>query len=322
MNTLSTQTLDEQLYCIDTGLYRPSHTACYLIEDAGELAVIDSGTSNNIPALLETIRQLGFTAEAVRYVMPTHVHLDHAGGAGALLAACPNASLVTHHKGARHMIDPTKLQAGATAVYGEAAFLRDYGTLTPAPESRVIAAHDDDRFKLGTREILFADTPGHANHHGCFLDARTRTWFTGDTFGLSYREFDHQGRPLVIATTTPVAFDPQAWMNSLDRLMSVEPQAMCVTHFGRLARPEELVDSLKASIQAHVDIALVEESREEDGREQRLIAAVSDLLTQQALSHNPDMDESQARQLLSLDAGLNAQGLAVWLQRRAKQSEK
>lgn len=318
MPSLSHQPLGNGIFQIDTALYRPGHTACYLIEDGGELAVLDTGTSNNIPPLLELLRGLGFGPEAVRYVMPTHVHLDHAGGAGALLATCPNASLVIHHKGASHMIDPAKLQAGAMTVYGEDAFRRDYGELTPAPAERVVAAHDGDRFMLGSREILFADTPGHANHHGCFFDVRTATWFTGDTFGLCYREFDAQGRPLVIATTTPVAFDPQAWMASLDKLMAAQPTAVCLTHFGRLPATQALVAQLREDIQAHAALALAEEMQDEAGWDERLQQAVAAHLIDRARRHKPDMDGEQARKLLAHDIALNAQGLAVWLKRRAK----
>ncbi len=311
--------IDAEIYCIDTGLYRPRHTASYLIRSGGELAFVDTGAANNVPRLLEVVREIGLTSEAVRYVMPTHVHLDHAGGAGALVAACPNATLITHEKGAPHMIDPSRLQQGATAVYGEDEFHRLYGDLEPVPESRVVAAAEGDRFPLGTREIRFIDTPGHANHHGCFFETETRTIFTGDTFGLSYREFDSTAGPWVIATTTPVAFDPDAWLDSLQRMMTLQPLAACPTHFGRLANPGDLVDDLRASIEAHRRIALREEADgDEAGRAERLNAAVDDLLVTAARQRQPALSAERSRELLQLDIDLNAQGLHVWLKRRAK----
>jgi glyoxylase-like metal-dependent hydrolase (beta-lactamase superfamily II) len=312
--------IDDGLYCIDTGLYRPNHTACYLLRHGDELAFFDTGAANNVPQLVEATRQVGLGPEAVRYVMPTHVHLDHAGGAGALMRECPNATLVTHHKGTQHMIDPTKLQQGATAVYGEAEFMRVFGELEPVPVERVIAARDGHTFDLGGHDILFIDTPGHANHHGCFLDTVTRTLFTGDTFGLSYREFDTDAGPWVIATTTPVAFDPDAWQESLTRMMALAPVAACPAHFGRLAGPASLAPMLRANIQAHMAIALEEEPRHEHGRAERLEAAVDALLVGEALRRAPAVGEARARELLALDIGLNAQGLHVWLKRRAKRA--
>jgi glyoxylase-like metal-dependent hydrolase (beta-lactamase superfamily II) len=318
MSSLVRHIVGPGICCIDTGLYRPRHTACYLVEDSDELAFIDCGSSNNVAGLLDVLQALGFRPEQVRYVMPTHVHLDHAGGAGALMAACPNATLVTHERGAPHMIDPSKLQAGATAVYGEHAFEQTFGNLVPVPTERVVAARDEQCFALGARRLRFADTPGHANHHGCLFDEDSRIWFTGDTFGLSYREFDADDRPMVLATTTPVAFDPDAWLASLDKLMAAEPAAMCLTHFGRVDQPATLVTQLRDSIQAHAGLALAEEPNGETGRARRLQQAVEALLLDQVQRHQPGMDVDQARQLLALDIELNAQGLHVWLKRRAK----
>ena len=310
--------IDAGLYCIDTGLYRPNHTACYLLRHGDELAFFDMGAANNVPQLVETTRRIGLGPEAVRYVMPTHVHLDHAGGAGTLMSLCPNATLVTHHKGVPHLIDPQKLQQGAIGVYGEAEFLRIYGELSPIPAERVVAAHGGQVFELGGEDILFIDTPGHANHHGCYLDTRSRTLFTGDTFGLSYREFDTAAGPWVLATTTPVAFDPDAWQDSLTRMLGAGPAAVCPAHFGRLADPATLAPMLRESIQAHVAIALEEESRDEHGRAQRLKTAVDALLVGEALRRAPELGADRSRELLALDIDLNAQGLHVWLKRRAK----
>lgn len=318
MPALACEAIDDGTWCVDTGLYRLGHTACYLIADDGELAIVDCGSSNNIPDLIETLIELGYTAEQVRYVMPTHVHLDHAGGAGALMAACPNATLVTHARGAPHLIDPTRLQEGATAVYGEEGFEQAFGSLIPVRGERVVAAADGARYALGRRHICFADTPGHANHHGCFFDERTALWFTGDTFGLSYREFDTDAGPLLLATTTPVAFNPDAWQRSLDKLMAAEPAGMCLTHFGRIVNPVAACRDLRRNITAHATIALADEDRSDEGRAKRLRQAVADLLLDAAVGHQPAMPREQAARLLALDIDLNAQGLHIWLTRRAK----
>ena len=308
----------DQVFRIETGLYRHGLAACYLVRARDRLAFVETGTAYTTPHLLEFIAELGLTPGHVDYVIPTHVHLDHAGGAGDLMAACPNARLVVHPKGAPHMIDPTRLIAGASAVYGEASFTRDYKHLIPVPAERVIAASDGQAFDLGGRTLVFLDTPGHANHHGCIWDPQTRGCFTGDTFGISYREFDQAHAPWLYAPTTPVAYDPDAWYQTLDKLMALKPQAMYLTHYGRVDHPDQLVDGLRESIRALTAIALAEEGRDAAGRLDRLREAVSQQLLASAIDHGVDMEHGRIRELLAVDTDLNAQGLEVWLQRRAR----
>ncbi len=314
------ESIGHDSHLIDTGLYRPRHSACYLVADRGELAIIDTGTQHSLPQVLAAIESVGATPSQVRYVIPTHVHLDHAGGAGQLMDVCSQATLVVHPKGQPHMIDPSRLQAGATAVYGEEAFERDFGSLRPIPAERTLAAGDGADFPLGGRTLAFLHTPGHANHHGCIFDRASGYLYTGDTFGLGYTELHGAAGPLLVATTTPVAFDPEAWFDSLERMMALKPAACCLTHFGRVDRPETLVDRLRESIRAHVDIALAEEQRSEPGREERLVAAVERLLVEAGTRHS-GLPADQVREVFSADITLNAQGLAVWLARRAKTRE-
>ena len=319
VSRLDYQTTGTDCWRLDTGLNREGHTACYLLHDAGELALIDTGTSNNIPALLQTLRDLGFCASQVRWILPTHVHLDHAGGAGALLAACDNATLATHHRGLPHLIDPEKLEQGARAVYGEAVFSRAFGTLVPAPADRCRALEEGDRVPLGRHELLFIETPGHANHHGCFFHEPKGNLYTGDAFGLRYPALDHEGRPWLMATTTPVAFDPDLWMQSLDRMMALAPRRACLTHFGPLEAPLEWQEQLRQSIRDHRDIALEEERKgTAEGREERLALVLMEKMLSRLAEHNPAVDEALARGLLRDDIRLNSQGLAVWLARRQK----
>lgn len=305
---------------IDIDLYRPQLAGCYVIQDGDAMALIDCGTKHSVERVMQTIDAMGGSAEQVRWIIPTHAHLDHAGGAGQLMAACPNAQLIAHPKGYQHMVDPSKLQAGATEVYGEAAFARDFGELLPIAEERCISAEDGQVFPLGERELTYIHTPGHANHHGCIFDSHSRYLFTGDTFGLGYREFAEQS-PYIVATTTPVAFDPDGWFDSLKKMMALQPQAVCLTHYGRHDNPQSMLDMLQASIEAHRQIALDEESQPLEGRHQRLLEAVDALLTEGAQKHC-GMAADQARELLAGDIELNAQGLGVWLMRRAKKRER
>jgi len=308
------------IYCVETGLYRHGLAACYLVRSKDRLAFVDTGTSNSVPLLLEVISQLGLTPEHVDYVIPTHVHLDHAGGAGDLMARCPEARLVIHPKGAPHMIDPSRLTAGATAVYGEEGFAQAFGRLVPVPEERVTIADDGMVIDLAGRLLTFVDTPGHANHHGCIFDERSGGFFTGDTFGISYREFDTADGPLLFAPTTPVAFDPEAWQESLDKILAFNPKAVYLTHYGRVDHPQGLEEALRGSIRDLAELALREEAGGAEGRLDRLKARVADHLTTRVLNHGCRLDEGHIRELLAVDSELNAQGLEVWLLRRAKKA--
>jgi glyoxylase-like metal-dependent hydrolase (beta-lactamase superfamily II) len=308
------------IWCIDTGLYRPGLAACYLVRGGdGHLAFIDTGTTHTVPLLMATLAALGHTPDQVDYVIPTHVHLDHAGGAGALMQRCPRATLAIHPKGASHMIDPTRLTAGATQVYGEAEFTAAFGDLVAVPEGRVLPLEDGAEIDLGGRVLRFLDTPGHANHHGCLYDVASRGCFTGDTFGIAYRELYSAKGPYLFAPTTPVAFDPEAWELSLDRLMALNPQAMYLTHYGRLDRPADLVETLRHSIRNHAAMALAAANpftyQGHESRLERLRAAVARHLVGGAQAHGCTLDEAAVREVLAVDLDLNAQGLEIWLTR-------
>jgi glyoxylase-like metal-dependent hydrolase (beta-lactamase superfamily II) len=311
----------ENIFVIETGLYRHGLASCYLAREADRLAFVDTGTAHTVPALLQFIADLGLTPDHVDWVIPTHVHLDHAGGSGDLMAACPRARLVVHPKGAPHLIDPSRLAASAIAVYGAEGFARDYKHLLPVPADRMILAEDGMEIDLAGRKLRFLDTPGHANHHGCIYDERTRGFFTGDTFGIAYREFYTEHGPLLFAPTTPVAFDPDAWLASIDRLMSFDPQRMYLTHYGRLDHPAARADDLRQSVRDLTALALAEEGGEAEGRLDRLRKGVGEHLAGRVRDHGCDLDEARARELLALDTDLNAQGLEVWLVRRAKVSQ-
>ncbi len=310
--------LGEGVYCIDTDYQRPGLAACYLIREGDRLGFVDTGTAQALPRLLDAVASLGLTTEQVDYVIPTHVHLDHAGGAGDLMAVCPNARLVAHPNAAPHLIDPSRLTAGATAVYGEEAFARDFGRITPVPEARVMVAEDGTEIDLNGRTLTFIDTPGHANHHGCVLDSRSQGIFTGDTFGIAYKDLDTAQGPLLFAPTTPVAFDPGAWQRSLDRILALAPRVAYLTHFCRLDDPATHLGTLRESIRYLADLALAEESASDDQRLGRLRAAVDAYLLGRARQNACELPDERVRELLAVDIELNAQGLEVWLRRRAR----
>ena len=311
------QDLGNGIYCIDTDLYRPHMAACYLVREGDAVAFVDTGTYHTIPLLIAVLADLGLGVEHVRYVIPTHVHLDHAGGAGELMARCPQAQLIVHPKGAPHMIDPSRLQAGATAVYGEEGFAKDYGKLIPIPEARVTLAQDGHAVDLNGRILTFYDTPGHANHHGCIWDERSAYCFTGDTFGISYREFDTAKGVWMFAPTTPVAFSPDEWLVSLDKLQALQPAAMLLTHYGRVTDVPLLMEALRKSISKLSEMALALRGTPQD-RVAQLREQIMQYWLEEIAAHGCNLSERDSRELLAVDSELNAQGLDVWLQRLDK----
>ncbi|MGH8446522.1 MAG: MBL fold metallo-hydrolase [Solimonas sp.] len=308
--------VDHGILCIDTQQERAQMACCYLIERGDDLAFVEAGTSPGVPALLALLAARGLARERVRYVIPTHVHLDHAGGAGLLMRELPNAKLVVHARGARHLIDPSKLIAGASAVYGTEAVRRMYGEIVPVPEARVIVADDGLRLPLGDGELEFVDTPGHARHHFCVWDTASRGFFTGDTFGLSYREFDTAAGPFIMPTTTPVQFEPEAWRRTLERLMSYAPEAMYLTHYGGVGDVPRLAQELRQGI-ARYELIATELADAQDRHAQLVRALTADVLA--ALhGHGCELPDAAIRRLLANDLELNAQGLGVWLDHQAR----
>jgi len=301
------------IHTIDTDFVRPQFDAAYLIVEKGRGAFIDCGTNFAVPRMLAALSAAGISATDVDWLILTHVHLDHAGGAGELIARLPNAKLVVHPRGARHMIDPSVLWAGASAVYGEAVMEQTYGRLRPIPAERVIEAPDGHVVKLAGRTLQCIDTPGHARHHLTVYDVRANVCFTGDVFGLSYREFDTANGPFILPTTSPVQFDPEALHTSIDRLLALHPSAMYLTHYGRVEHVERLAVDLHQQIDAMVMLARAADDR--DDRHAALVEALTELYAGRAEAHGWMQGREALVQLLHMDIELNAQGLAVWLDR-------
>jgi glyoxylase-like metal-dependent hydrolase (beta-lactamase superfamily II) len=304
------------VYCIDTGFHRPGFDAAWLVVHEGRAAFIDTGTNLALPRHLATLDALGLARDAVDHVIPTHVHLDHAGGAGALMRELPAATLIVHPRGERHLVDPSALYEGALAIYGQAEMDRSYGTLVPVDASRVRTTHDGmDLLLGGGRRLHFIDTPGHARHHHCVWDEATRGWFTGDTFGLSYREFDVDGRSWILPTSTPVQFEPEVLRASIERLLSFDPSWIYLTHFGRVGNVRQLARQLLEQLDAMVAIGRAHAAAPQ--RHERFKRELARLYGTSLARHGVD-DIPAALELLALDIELNAQGMACWLDRESR----
>jgi glyoxylase-like metal-dependent hydrolase (beta-lactamase superfamily II) len=301
------------IHVVDTGYVRPRLAASHIVIDNGRAAIVDTGAAPAAPFILEALAELGIAREQVDYLFLTHVHLDHAGGAGQLMAALPHARAVLHPRGAPHMIDPAKLIAGSIAVYGETVFRELYGEILPVPADRVVTVMDGERLALGRRTFEFIDTPGHARHHYCAIDLDHRIIFSGDTFGISYREFDTAAGPFAFPTTTPVQFDPEALHESIDRLLTYRPQRIALTHFGPVGDVERLAGDLHACIDEFVVIARRHAAAPD--RATRIAADMFDRFSERLDRHGFAGDAARRHELLDSDVDLNTQGLDVWLRK-------
>ncbi len=241
---------------VDTEYIRPGLAAAHIIQHDGAAAFVDVGTNYSVPHLLAALQELGVEPAAVEYVFVTHVHLDHAGGAGLLLQSLPNARLVVHPRGAPHLVDPARLIAASKVVYGEERYRELYGELIPVDARRVLESADGLQVTLRGRPFQLLHTPGHALHHYCVVDLEHRNIFTGDTFGLSYRELDTAQGAFGVPTTTPTQFDPEQLIASIDRLMATGPKAAYLMHYSRVTGLPAMAASLKAQIPQLAAIAL------------------------------------------------------------------
>jgi len=305
--------LDHGIHVIDTGFHRPRFDAAFLIVEKGRAAFVDTGTNHAVPRLLAALDAAGLAPEAVEMVIATHVHLDHAGGVGLLMQELPRARLIAHPRGARHLVDPARLVRSATAVYGPEEIERSYGTLVHVGADRVLKTADGMTLELAGRPLVFLDTPGHAIRHHCLWDERSRSFFTGDTFGLSYREFDTPRGAWIMPTTTPVQFQPEALRRSIGRMLAYSPQRLLLTHYGAVREVPRLAGLFLAQLDEMV--ALARALARAHDRHAALKRGLEAIHLKSLRAHGVTLGDERIRELLALDLELNAQGIGIWLDR-------
>ena len=297
---------------IDSGYYRPMLDAIHLLVEGDRAAIIDTGTNYSVPLVLAAMRDKGLAPEQVDFVILTHIHLDHAGGAGLFMRTFPNATLTVHPRGARHMADPGKLLAGTVDVYGAEATRRMYGDIVPVPTERILETPHASTIHLAGRELQFLDTPGHARHHVAIRDTRSGHIFAGDVFGLSYREMDQGGRQFIVPTSSPVQFDPAPYHRSVDLILKLKPEAVYVTHYSQIRDIQAKGAVLHRLIDAHAELGL----REKDAgpeRSARLREGVKRIFLEEARRWGSSLSDERILDIYSNDLELNAQGLGFWL---------
>jgi glyoxylase-like metal-dependent hydrolase (beta-lactamase superfamily II) len=304
---------DHGISAIDSGYAdRFMLVSIHLMVEGGRAALIDTGTNHSVPVVLEALRQKGIRPEQVDYVILTHIHLDHAGGAGLFMRNFPNATLAVHPRGARHMIDPGKLIEGTVAVYGKEATHKIYGDILPVPKERLVEMPHESSIRLAGRELVFLDTPGHARHHAAILDTKSGHIFAGDVFGLSYRQMDQDGRQFIFPTSSPVQFDPEPYHRSIDLIMSKRPEAVYLTHYSQVRDIQPKGEILHRLVDAHADLALREKGAGAS-RHERLREGVKGIVLEEARRWGSRLSDDRVFEIYGHDVELNAQGLGSWL---------
>lgn len=309
------------IHAVDCRYMRPGLAASHVVIRDGRAAFVDTGANSSVRLLLAALDELDISPANVDYVFLTHVHLDHAGGAGLLMRSLPNAMAVVHPRGAEHLIDPSRLEAGTRAVYGDAVYEKLYGRLVPLPEERIHTVNDGDILALADSRFEFLHTPGHALHHVAIHDETGNAVFAGDSFGISYRVFDSpRGRAFIFPTTTPTQFDPEQMHGSIDRIVSLEPRAVYLMHFGEVTEIERLAQDLRDDIERFVEFA--QESAHDADQEATIRRKMHDYLTGRLAAHGTRPDPAVRETWLTSDVRLNAAGLVAWRERIERKRDK
>lgn len=311
----------DSIYTIDCKYAGILDVACaYLVVEGDRASFIETNTTLAVPLLLAKLEALGIPKENVDYVIITHVHLDHAGGASALLQACPNATLLAHPKAAKHMITPERLIASSMQVYGEENFKKLYGEINPIPSQRVRVMLDGETLVWGERSLKFLYTRGHANHHFCIHDSKSNSIFTGDSFGIAYPAMEKGGR-FIFPTTTPTDFHSEEAIRSLGLILGTGATTAYLTHFGSIQNLEIQSQYLRKGIlqcQEAIDQAKkifpLENGSNRDKVYLFFVETVKDMISTLAEDQKVTLSENDWR-LLGLDVDLNAQGLVFAMSR-------
>lgn len=308
------------VFTVDANYVREQLAAIHLVRSNGRVAIIDTGTQYSIPLVESALHNLGMTFDHVDYILLTHIHLDHAGGAGVLMQQCENAKLVVHERGARHIADPSKLIAGTVAVYGQDAFDKMYGTIEPVDAERIVIPEDGEVVEFQHRSLTFLDSPGHAKHHHCIVDSQTGSIFTGDTLGISYPGLRDGELFFLMPTTTPVQFEPDALHASIDKIMSWQPEYLYLTHYSAVRPTARHIEDLHAHIDEFVRLTKHCAEQYADDSESlfadNLAAALTDYMVTICRKEMPRISTETAQQLVQLDSRLSAQGLVFWWNHR------
>jgi len=287
----------EDVYYVDTGMYDVSGYGSVYVVDAEQPAVVDTGTGGDYDAVAGALEELGVE---LQYVVPTHVHLDHAGGAGRLLEDHPDAEVRVHERGVRHLVDPERLVAGTKSAVGDQ--WQYYAEPVPVPEDRVEGLADGDEIDLGDHSLVTVEAPGHAPHQHVFHDPESGVAFTGDAAGIYVPAADD-----IRETSPPPQFDLDQARRDVSLLVDLEPDTLAFGHFGPRAFDEELLSDYKRTLVEWAEAVKRKRAELEE-----------DAVIEHFVSHADEMTgaETWGERKAKAEARLNTRGVLAYLDRQ------
>lgn len=318
----SVQKIAPNFFCIDThDLNRKERTSAYLLIDE-KIALIETSASPSEPYIIEGLNELQITLDDIDYVIVTHIHLDHAGGAGLFLQSCPKAKLVVHPRGAGHMVDPTRLIASAKAVYGE-EFQRLFDPIVPVAPERIMEARHGDILSLGNHQLTFYHTEGHAKHHVSMHYSATNGMFVGDTTGVCYPELADEAIDLIIPSTSPNQYDPDTMEQSIQLYEKLNVQELYFGHYGAYQNPTEAY----RQVRYWTPLFLVEGEKALASpgtlaQQAKLLDTRLQALLHQYLQRNGIAESHPVYQTLPFDTAVSAMGILDYLQKSKPSTSK
>ncbi len=308
--------ISDGIYLIDTEyLDRKGYAASYIIIDNNEVAIIETNTNFAIPKILKGLQLLNIDKKQVKHIILTHIHLDHAGGAGLLMNKLPNAKLILHQRGERHMISPEKLIESVKYVYGEDEYKKMYGDILPIEKDKIYAVSEDENFYLGKRELYIFESLGHAKHHISIFDKKTKTLFTGDSFGIGYKNFKFDDEQIVFPSSSPTQFDPEKAIATINKSIELEPDNICLTHFGTIKNINSVAEQLKSWIHfltkegTQLYNSGLRENQLSEQLEKLIYSRFENIIREHRLTGLTEIEKA----LLEIDFKLNSQGVALYI---------
>lgn len=307
------------VFMIDCHYVEPEKAAAFLIVEGDRALFVDNNTYHAIPRLMKALDAVGLRPDQVDYAIVTHIHLDHSGGTAELLRHCPRATVLAHPKAARHLMDPSRLVAGAKTIYGEEAFEGLYGTIESVPEDRIRIMEDGEELTWGSRSLRFIYTKGHASHHFCIHDSGSDGIFAGDAFGLGRMTASRPGPAFTVCSSSPPEFDPEEARLSVQKILDTGASRAFITHYGYFDDLGQRAEQLRHSIDQLEEIgqAAIESGLEGDALVDFCRVRVDEAFRKHLVACGVDDPEGD-RQWLEGDLYLNSLGLRFYVERMRK----
>ncbi len=316
------QTIAKETYIVDAHYLRDGMTCCAIVTDGGEAAIIDAGTAGTVQAMLETLKTLGVQPDNVRHCIVTHAHLDHCAALAPMLKHFPNATAHAHEAAAEHVLNPfTRLWDSAVALFGQKLCEKHYLCAGRIDKHRLQTVGKEASVTVGKRKLKMIYTPGHAWHHISVFDAQTRTMFAGDSFGVSYREMDVNGSPLMLPTTPPPQYKPEVLKASVRKMLDYDPERICLTHYGVISHPEAAARQLFANMDQSLEIAKDICTKDDGDNEKALEQALLNWYVSLASKADCSLSGEEVCSMLTFDAALNSKGILHLLQREKTKAQ-